>query len=106
MVADAPENAIRKQAELLAKDNQEAEPSIQAVYWFPDDQEVRLVEITPVVPLNEDDRLHPTYFAPSPEDGLPAPTRMTMIRPEEWRQLRLPAGWSYDRAVLIANGKN
>ena len=95
---------IRKQAEFLARDNQEAEPSIQAVYWFPDEREVRLVELTPVIPRNEDDRLHPGYFPPSPEDSLPAPTRVAMIRPAEWRQLHLPRGWSYDSAVLIANG--
>ena len=104
MVANVDLDKIKKQAELLARDNQDAEPSIQAVYWFPDEEEVRLVELTPVVPLNEDDRLHPTYFPPSPEDDLPAPTRMTMIRPEEWRNLRLPSGWSYDHAILIANG--
>jgi hypothetical protein len=96
---------IRQQAEYLAKDNRETEPTIEAVYWFPDEQEVRLVELTPVVPLNEDDQLRPFYFPASVEDDLPSPSGVAMIRPEEWRRLRLPKGWSYEHAVLIANGK-
>jgi hypothetical protein len=96
---------IEQQARLLAADNRQAEPSIEAIYWFPHAREVRLVEITPVVPLNGGDILAPFYFPPSPEHDLPAPSSVAMIRPSEWKKLRLPRGWSYDQAVKIANGR-
>ena len=35
---------IKEQARELAKENRKAEPKIKKVFWFPDDNEVRLVE--------------------------------------------------------------
>jgi hypothetical protein len=98
---------MRKQAELLAKENREAEPSIERVYWFPSDQEIRLVELTSVVPRTpEDDKvLRPFYFRAAPEDGIIAPSGIAMIRPEEFGHVKLPKGWpSWDQAVEIPNG--
>ena len=85
--------AVEKQAELLARDNRQAEPSITKVYLFPDDGEVRLVELTEQVPVNEDDEMHPFYFRASPQDGLPLPTAVVMIRPDEFGRLKLPPHW-------------
>jgi hypothetical protein len=96
---------IEQQARLVAADNRKAEPSIQTIYWFPNPREVRLVELTPVVPLNGSDSLDPFYFPPSPGHDLPAPSSVAMIRPGEWKKLRLPRGWSYEHAVKILNGR-
>ena len=84
---------IRKQAKELARDNKKAEPSIIKVYWFPHDKEVRLVELTDLVPESDDKELHPFFFRPSPQDNLPAPSGIAMIRPDEYGQLKLPDDW-------------
>jgi len=92
MAGQSP-NGIRRQAELLAKENREADPGIDKVFWFPDTNEVRLVETSLEVPRADDGLVHPFYFAPAPQDQLPAPSAIALIRPEEVRQARLPEGW-------------
>jgi hypothetical protein len=84
---------IEQQAKLLAADNRKAEPDITRVFWFPDDTEVRLVELTDQVPASSDSELHPFYFRPSPTDNLPAPSSIAMIRSDEFGKLNLPAPW-------------
>ena len=64
--------AIRRQAERLARANREAEPTISDVYWFPDDEVVRLVEIDELVPSSPDGKVHPFRVRPSPRDDLPS----------------------------------
>jgi hypothetical protein len=94
MTVQQPTNQnVEQQARFLAADNRQAEPNITKVYWFPDDGEVRLVELTDQVPVNEDNELHPFYFRASPQDSLPLPTAVVMIRPEEFGKLKLPPQW-------------
>jgi hypothetical protein len=93
---------IERQARLLAVDNRRAEPDISKVFWFPDEQEVRLVELTDQVPHSLDGQVHPFFFRPSPQDQLPAPSVIAMIRVKEFGKLNLPAGWgSWDDAVEL-----
>ncbi|RJP40529.1 MAG: hypothetical protein C4547_02680 [Phycisphaerales bacterium] len=87
------ENGIRQQAEFPAVENRQADPAIQKVYWFPHAMEVRLVETSPDVPSSEDLTVHPFYFRPAPQDRLPAPSAIALIRPEEAHRTRLPDGW-------------
>lgn len=87
------QDGIRDQAELLARENREADPEIEDVFWFPDAREVRLVETSPVVPRCTDMKIHPFYFRAAPEDDLPAPSAIALIRPDEVRQAELPEGW-------------
>jgi hypothetical protein len=94
--------ATEQQARSLAADNRKAEPSIIRMYWFPDEREVRLVGLSAEMPENGDRDLHPFYFQPSPQDGLPLPSRIALIRPDEFGTLVLPDGWGgWDDAVLI-----
>ena len=86
-------DSIRKQAEELAKANREAEPTISDVYWFPHEEEVRLVEVDEAVPISPDRMVHPFHFRPSPDDGLPAPSDVALINPDEYRKAELPEGW-------------
>lgn len=88
-----PRDVVERQAKLLAKENRQAEPQISKVYWFPDDNEVRLVELHSEVPSSGDQQLHPYFFRPSPEDNLPAPTGVALIQPDEFGCLGLPPGW-------------
>lgn len=85
--------AIERQARLLAEDNRRAESDITRIIWFPNDAEVRLIELTEQIPVNADGEIHPFYFRASPQDLLPAPSAMAMIRPDEYGKLKLPAGW-------------
>ena len=84
---------INEQALSLARANKQAEPGIVKIFWFPDEQEIRLVELEKNMPATMSGNLEPFYFAPSPADGLFAPTAIALIRPEEYQRLLLPAGW-------------
>lgn len=91
---------IRKVAAELAQEHVEAEPSISDVYLFPADDEIRLIEVDEqTVPS---DCVAPFYFPPAPEDGIPVPSGIALIRPEEVGKLELPEGWgSWDDAEKI-----
>lgn len=84
---------IEQQARLLANDNRRAEPDIMRIFWFPDEQEVRLIELTEQVPVSTDGELHAFYFQSAPADNLPAPSAIAMIRSNEFGQLKLPPNW-------------
>ncbi len=93
---------VERQAKLLAVDNRKAEPDIARVFWFPDDREVRLLELTEEVPETTDGEVHPFYFPASPQDDLPLPSAMAMIRAEEFGKLKLPPEWgTWDDAVEL-----
>jgi len=96
------ENAIKKQAEDLAQANREVEPTISDVYWFPHAEEVRLVEIDTSVSASPDGEVHPFHFRPSPSDGLPAPSDVALISPEEFGKAKLPDDWgTWDKAKKL-----
>lgn len=97
---------ILEQAKLLAHENRLAEPAITKVYWFPHDDEVRLVEVLPSIPPSGD-RASAYYFRPAPGDDLPAPSGIAMIRPEEFGRVSLPPNWgNWEDAVEIpTNGQ-
>ena len=85
--------AVRKEAETLAKANRDADPEIEAVYFFPDDAEIRLVEVARDALPTDSDTVEPFYFAPSPADGLHFTSAIALIRREDVHALRLPPGW-------------
>jgi hypothetical protein len=84
---------IQEQARLLADDNRKAEPAITTVFWFPDPDEVRLVEVHSGIAATPEGPLHPFFFRESPDDNLPAPSGIVLVRPEEVRQRELPEEW-------------
>ena len=99
--------ALEEQAKSLAKDNREADPSITRIFWFPDPEgnEVWLVEAMPTVP-SSGKQVHPFYFRASPSDGLPAPSGIALIRPEEIGKLDLPKKWGkWENAKELGNGE-
>jgi hypothetical protein len=89
----AANGTIERQARFLADDNRRAEPDIRKIYWFPHEEEVRLVELTDLIPAADEEMVQPFYFQASPEDNLPAPSGIAMIRPEEFGKLKLPEDW-------------
>ena len=97
-----PREQVEQQARALASENRKAEPTIQRVYWFPNEEEVWLVGVTPTVPQSEDGAVHPFYFRPDPSHNLPVPSGIALIRPDEFGKLRLPTKWGdWRRAVEL-----
>jgi hypothetical protein len=86
-------NSIEEQAKYLASENLKADKDISKVYWFPDSQEVRLIELQNAVPANGDEKIFPFYFSADPKRGLRWTTAIALIRPEEFRKLTLPEAW-------------
>lgn len=84
---------IREQALHIARENKKAEPGIKKAYWFPHDQEVRLVEVEDLLPPTEGGEVEPYYFGSSEPDNLPSPSPVALIRTDEVRNLKLPEGW-------------
>ncbi len=84
---------IKRQAVLLATENKRAEPGITKVYWFPNEEEVRLLELEEGIPPSPGDAIEPFRFASSPRDQLAAPSEIALIRPDEFRKLDLPEDW-------------
>ena len=84
---------IRELAISLARENKKGEPGITRVFWFPDEQEVRLIELEDGIPPSVGGVVEPFYFEPSLRDNLPTPSAIALIRPDEFRCLELPEGW-------------
>lgn len=92
MIAFSKEE-MRKQALLLARENKKAEPRIREFYWIPSTTEVRLIEVEPDTVQSLSGAVEPFFFDAAPADGLPAPSGVALIRPEEFGKLDLPQGW-------------
>lgn len=100
-VGNMPKQRIEQQANLLAKENRKADPDIQKAYWFPDDKEVRLVELHPDVPSSRG-KVIPFYFNANPRERLYAPSGIALIRPGEFGKLTLPDSWGgWESAIEI-----
>jgi len=86
-------NQVEIQARLLAQENKKAEPSIEKIFWFPDNKEIRLIETETTVPKLGSGSVEPFYFDPSPDDKLTVPSGIALIHPNDYGKLTLPDGW-------------
>lgn len=82
---------MREIARKMARANRAADPGIKKVLWFPDENELRLVEIGEDAFSNEE--VTPYHFGPVPAEGIPVPSGIAMVRPEEEGKIRLPEDW-------------
>ena len=102
MTAPTLNATIEKQARRLAQEALRTDPSIVKFYWFPDADEVRLIEVATDMPPSLSTAVEPFYFPPAPKHDLPAPSGIALIRLDEDRKLTLPAGWGgWDTAVEL-----
>ena len=104
MPAAATLNAtIQKQAIVLAEEARRTDPNIIKFFRFPDENEVRLVEVaTDMQPSSPDGEVQPSYFPPASKHNMPALSGVALIRDGEQGVLRLPAGWGgWDVAVEL-----
>jgi len=84
---------IQKQAQFLAEEARRTDPNIIKFYWFPAENEVRLVEVATDMQPSLDDEVQPFYFPASPEHNMPALSGVALIRDGEDGKLKLPVGW-------------
>lgn len=84
---------IREQAVRLAKENTQGEPEIREVWWFPHEEEVRLIELEDDLIPTPSGHVEPFYFGPCPEEGLPSHSGVALIRTDEFSKLELPDDW-------------
>jgi hypothetical protein len=92
---------IQEAALDLARSNAEAEPRITRVYLFPSDEEIRLVEVDEsTTPSGEE--ISPFYFSADPQEGIPFPSGIALILPDEVDRAKPPEGWcDWNRAKVI-----
>jgi hypothetical protein len=91
---------IEAAARRLADFNREAEPGLQAIYLFPAEDEIRLIEVDPTTLPS--DSIEPYYFGADPANRLFFPSAIALIRPEEVGVLALPEGWgTWSEARLL-----
>ena len=87
------QESIREQAHKLACANKQAEPYIKKIYWFPSNEEIRLVEVEETTMPTLSGAVEPFFFEPSPKDGLTVPSGIAIILDKEFGTLNLPQGW-------------
>ena len=85
---------LREAALELAKANIEAEPDLQQVYWFPSEEEIRLVLLDPTIaPSRDEEVFAPFYFGSNKAAGVPYPSAIALIHPKDKDRLQPPDGW-------------
>ncbi len=84
---------IEKQARMMAEEARLNDPGITGVFFFPTDQEVRLIEVVSDVPVASGDRVNVFYFNPAPDCGMPALSGVGVVRPDDLGRVALPEGW-------------
>jgi hypothetical protein len=84
---------IAEQARKLALEIKQTHSSVQRIIWFPDDAELRILEIDANTIKSPTKVIEPFYFDSTA--SLPVPSGIAIIRPEEYRDpdLRLPKDW-------------
>lgn len=78
-------------ARQMARRHAESEPGIQEIYLFPNGGEIRLIEIDSTTTPSP--QVEPFYFGPDRVGGIPYPSAIALIRPEEKDKLPPPEGW-------------
>ena len=109
MIAEPMSLEMRAAAEKLAEEARESEPQIIKTFLFASAKEVRLVHVdTNARPGWQGEAIAPFYFGPDSGDGIPYPSALALIRPEEEGVFAPPAGWGRweDAEVIWERSKN
>lgn len=93
---------VKLQAKLLALEHRQSDEGISKIYWFPDDSEVRILELNSTIPGNCDGSVRPFFYQPEPSRDLPLASSIAIIKPNEFGKLKLPPNWGvWDIAVEL-----
>lgn len=96
--------SVEETARLLAEEHSGEDDGLQAVYWAPSEDEVRLVEVsTSVADRGE---VLPFRFTPDPPD-VPYPSVVILLGPGDWtrverHEMALPPSFNGDLRQLMA----
>jgi hypothetical protein len=87
----------------LARANREAEAEITQIFLAPAQDRVLLVEVDPTAVPNDERGAVPLYFRSAPAEGIPLPSGVVIVTPEEQKsQIPLPERWgSWEKLILI-----
>ena len=98
---------IHQQALLLATQARLMDPNIIKFFWFPDEHEVRLIEVATDMQPSLNAEVQPFYVPASPPHDMPALSGVALIRDGEDGKLRLPKDWgTWDDAEPLKLGDN
>ncbi len=91
-------------ARLLAGEHMSQDPGIREVYWAPDANEVRLVEVSDSV--GDTGEILPFRFSPDPPD-VPFPSVVILLGRGDWERVKhkvlaLPAGFENIETIASA----
>ncbi len=94
---------VKSAALEMARHNLEADPTLQAVYLFPAEDEIRLIYLDPVTsPSKEAPHIHPFYFGRDIPGGMLFRSAIALILPEKRFTLLPPEEWgTWNDAELI-----
>lgn len=85
--------SIREAAERLARFHREADPGVVKIIWFPNDREVRLVDVDETAaPHESEGRIVPYLFGADAAVGVPFPSGVAVVTPGDL-SLPPPEGW-------------
>ncbi|MFH1113181.1 MAG: hypothetical protein V1792_04610 [Pseudomonadota bacterium] len=82
---------ILEQAKKIALEAKETDSNISKIYWFPHEEEVRLIEIDENTVESLCGCVEPFYFDSTAE--VPVPSGIAIIRADEFGKLEMPNGW-------------
>ena len=87
----------------IVRENREGDPSLQKVYLFPAEDEIRMIYVDPTSRSHRGNgAITPFYFGKNVQTGLFYRSAIALIRPEERGTLLPPEGWgTWDDAELI-----
>jgi len=92
--------SIQDAARKLTDYNMQTSPDLEAIYWFPAEDMVRLVMLDPVTIPSEE--MVPYYFNAFPQGGVSYPSAIVVIRPEEKAVLPPPHEWgAWETAIQL-----
>jgi len=96
---DRLEFSVEDEAKSLAFSNAEADSDITEIWWFPDKDEIRLIEVDPKLPVSKE--ILPYRFSPDISEGIHFKSAIALIRPDE-KRLAPPENWvGWDEAKEI-----
>lgn len=90
-VPTPPDLDMREQAKKVALEIRQTHSSVERILWFPDNSELRIIEIDGNTIKSPTTEIEPFYFDPTA--SLPVPSGIAIIRPDEYGELLLPEGW-------------
>ncbi len=87
---------------MLATEHKADDDELNAVYWAPHPEEVRLIEVTGSI--SDRGEILPFRFTPDPPD-VPYQSVIILLSPADWerrRELEWPAGYGVDDLEKVA----